>query len=186
MEGLRTIKYQTDFGEGMLFWRGEELVAHTLPGMARDKRFDHATPAIRPINAVHAQKMDRNYADASTATESQTRYINLLESYFAGEAVEFPLSNVPLESIFRTPFQLSVIKKLTGVAYGQTVSYGGLAAAAGYPRAHRAVGNLMAANPLPLIVPCHRVLRGDGSLGRFSAGGEWKIRLLELEGSSFA
>ena len=163
MDGIQTVRYQTELGEGVLYWRGKELVAHALPGSREAAGSAHETRA-------------RGRAGP------RGRYTQLLESYFAGETVSFPLEAVPLDELFPTPFQLSVVRTLAEVPYGATTSYGELAAGAGYPQAHRAVGNLMAANPLPLIIPCHRVLRSDGSLGHFSAGDHWKVRLLELEG----
>ncbi len=81
-----------------------------------------------------------------------------------------------------TAFQRSVLNVLRQVAFGQLTSYGELARAAGYPGAARAVGQVMANNPLPLVIPCHRVLRSDGSLGGFGGGPEMKQRLLRLEG----
>ncbi|MHB1362140.1 MAG: methylated-DNA--[protein]-cysteine S-methyltransferase [Thermoleophilia bacterium] len=162
--GIRRVKYSTRFGEGILSWQEGELLAHSLPGAAPEKLSGIAPEAAEP------------------QTASENLFTCTLESYFHGEQVSFPLGDIPLEQLFTTPFQLDVITALAAVPYGHTTSYGELAAKAGHPQAHRAVGNLMAANPLPLIIPCHRVLKSDGSLGRFSAGDEWKPRLLELEG----
>ena len=68
------------------------------------------------------------------------------------------------------------------VAYGHTTSYAGLATLSGSPRAVRAVGTACATNPIPVVVPCHRVVRSDGSMGRYRGGEEAKHALLELEG----
>ncbi|MCL4472448.1 MAG: methylated-DNA--[protein]-cysteine S-methyltransferase [Actinobacteria bacterium] len=168
--GIRRVKYETRFGEGILYWHDGELVATSLPGVAPE-----------PASLQHL-KAGRQQQPSEPHTDSEILYARLLESYFRGEPAGFPLDDIPLGRLFPTPFQLDVIRALAAVSYGRTTSYGELAAEAGYPQAHRAVGNLMAANPLPLILPCHRVLKSDGRPGRFSAGDEWKPRLLELEG----
>ncbi len=80
-------------------------------------------------------------------------------------------------------FRGEVMRALMDVGQGEVISYGALAARAGRPRAARAVGTTMATNPLPLIVPCHRVIRSDGSLGEYGAGGpERKAQMLAREG----
>ncbi len=90
-----------------------------------------------------------------------------LEEYFDGIRREFSL---PL-FIEGSSFNKSVLQQLVQVPYGQTVSYGQLAAMAGSPKAARAVGSAMRKNPFVIVVPCHRVLPSDGSLGNYSAGG---------------
>ncbi|MGI6547776.1 MAG: methylated-DNA--[protein]-cysteine S-methyltransferase [Bacillota bacterium] len=102
-----------------------------------------------------------------------------LLAYAQGEELRCDL---PLDLTGLTAFQRSVLNVLRQVAFGQLTSYGELARAAGYPGAARAVGQVMANNPLPLVIPCHRVLRSDGSLGGFGGGPEMKQRLLRLEG----
>jgi methylated-DNA-[protein]-cysteine S-methyltransferase len=82
-----------------------------------------------------------------------------------------------------TPFQQRVVETVQGIPFGQTMSYAEVAERAGSPRAARAVGNVMAQNRTPMVVPCHRVLASGGRLGGFSAPGgtEFKRRLLALE-----
>ncbi len=87
----------------------------------------------------------------------------------------------PLDTGHATVFQRRVWAQLSAIACGQTRSYGQVARAIGRPLAARAVGAACGANPIPLLVPCHRVIAGDGSLGGFSGGLEWKRRLLALE-----
>ncbi len=89
--------------------------------------------------------------------------------------------DLPLDLRLAAGFRRAVLTRLTEVGYGRTVSYGQLAAAAGSPRAVRAVGTACATNPLPLVVPCHRVVRGDGSPGQYNGGPEVKRALLDLE-----
>lgn len=83
-----------------------------------------------------------------------------------------------------TAFQLAVWRELQKIPYGETVSYRGLGERIGKPAASRAIGGAVGANPLLIVVPCHRVIRTDGGLGGFSAGLDAKITLLKLEGIS--
>jgi O-6-methylguanine DNA methyltransferase len=84
-----------------------------------------------------------------------------------------------------TEFQQAVWRQMLKLRPGQTMSYGEIAAAIGKPRALRAVGGACGANPIPVLVPCHRVLAARGRLGGFSGGLEWKRRLLAREGIEF-
>jgi methylated-DNA-[protein]-cysteine S-methyltransferase len=101
-----------------------------------------------------------------------------LDEYFAGRRHAF---DVPVDLQLATGFRRVVLERLTEVPYARTVSYGELAARAGSPRAVRAVGTACALNPVPLVVPCHRVVRSDGTPGRYRGGPEAKRRLLALE-----
>ncbi len=104
-----------------------------------------------------------------------------LRGYFAGEHRDF--GDVPLDLDGSTPFQRAVADALRGVCYGETVTYGELAALAGYPNAQRAAGSFCARNRYPILLPCHRVVAAGG-IGSFgSLGVEYKRRLLELEGA---
>ena len=102
-----------------------------------------------------------------------------LTAYFAGRLRAF---TIPLD-LRGTPFQLRVWQALLGVGYGEVRTYGAIAAAIGAPRAARAVGAANGANPIPIIVPCHRLVGNDGALVRYGGGLELKRRLLELEGA---
>ncbi len=101
-----------------------------------------------------------------------------LAEYFAGKRTHF---TVPLKPA-GTEFQQAVWRALQQVGFGRTSNYGALAASVGRPEAARAVGAAMGANPIPIIVPCHRVIGKDGSLTGFGGGLERKTRLLQLEG----
>jgi methylated-DNA-[protein]-cysteine S-methyltransferase len=108
--------------------------------------------------------------------------VRQLEQYFASTRREFDL---PLE-IEAGEFERRVLDELSRVPYGTTVSYGELAAIAGYPGAARAVGNVMRSNQLMIVLPCHRVIGADGSLrgyGGLGCGLDHKRWLLELEGA---
>ena len=100
-----------------------------------------------------------------------------LRDYFAGELREFHL---PLDMV-GSPFQKRVWNQLLAIPYGETRSYGQIAAALGDPNSVRAVGAANGANPIPIIVPCHRVIGASGKLVGYGGGLELKKRLLELE-----
>ncbi|MFE7132026.1 methylated-DNA--[protein]-cysteine S-methyltransferase [Streptomyces sp. NPDC057638] len=114
------------------------------------------------------------------ATGPLAEPIRQLERYFAGELRVFSL---PLDWALTGGFNRAVLEELaTGVPYGTVVGYGDLAARVGQPGAAQAVGAAMGANPLPVVVACHRVVATDGGLGGFSGGLETKRTLLALEG----
>ncbi len=102
-----------------------------------------------------------------------------LEEYFAGKRRSFDLPLAPQG----TPFQRQVWQTLAGIGYGETLSYGQLAARVGRPTASRAVGAANGRNPLPIVLPCHRVIGADGSLTGFGGGLPTKRFLLRLEGA---
>ena len=104
-----------------------------------------------------------------------------LSEYFAGQRKTFDL---PLDFRLSSGFRRSVLAHLPEIAYGQTESYAQVAAATGNPRAVRAVGSACATNPLPVVVPCHRVVRSDGSYGQYRGGEEAKRSLLTLESAA--
>lgn len=101
-----------------------------------------------------------------------------LEEYLAARRHSFDL---PLDLRLAHGFRRLVLDRLPTIAYGHTTSYAGLAADLGNPRAVRAVGSACATNPLPLVIPCHRVVRSDGTPGEYAGGAEVKQRLLQLE-----
>ncbi|MEL4356811.1 MULTISPECIES: methylated-DNA--[protein]-cysteine S-methyltransferase [unclassified Luteococcus] len=106
-----------------------------------------------------------------------------LEEYFAGTRRTFDL---PLDRRLSTGFRRTVQDRLSSIGYGQTRTYAQLAEEVGNPRAVRAVGSACATNPLPVVVPCHRVLRSNGSLGGYLGGLGAKAALLALESAALA
>jgi methylated-DNA-[protein]-cysteine S-methyltransferase len=103
-----------------------------------------------------------------------------LDEYFAGERRSFGL-RVDVERL--TPFNRTVLEELARVPYGSLTTYGTLAGQAGRPRAARAVGMVMNRNPIPIVLPCHRVVGSTGSLVGYAGGLERKETLLRLEGA---
>ncbi len=104
-----------------------------------------------------------------------------LSAYFDGKLDTF---SVPLD-LCGTAFQKSVWLALTKIRYGDTMTYADIARAIGRPRSARPVGGAAGKNPLPIIVPCHRVIGSDGTLTGFTGGLDIKMRLLRLEGHNF-
>lgn len=104
-----------------------------------------------------------------------------LEEYFGGQRRAFDL---PLDLSLAHGFRLLVQQNLPSIGYGQTRSYGQVAELVGNPKAVRAVGTACATNPLPVVVPCHRVLKADGTPGRYVGGPEAKVTLLRLEAAA--
>jgi methylated-DNA-[protein]-cysteine S-methyltransferase len=104
-----------------------------------------------------------------------------LDEYFAGRRKRFELS---LDwRLVPAPFMKKVLKETARVPYGSTTTYGEVAREIGSPRAHRAAGSALGRNPIPIVVPCHRVLRSGGVIGNYGGGPEMKRYLLELEGA---
>ena len=145
-------------------WVGDRGVRATMEGSSLVRI--ELLPLGRPLAIPRA-----------SASPGLAKVLAQLRAYLSGQAKS-------LDACLRlqgTEFQLSVWAALRGVPYGSTITYAGLAARAGRPKAARAVGAAMAANPVPLFVPCHRVVAASG-IGGFSPGLAWKRRLFALEG----
>lgn len=136
-----------------------------------------------------AKQMERfvieRWPDARPNVAGLGRFIRETKDYFAGRRHRRPFAHdMPIDLPGFTDFRRDVLEAARRVPYGKTAAYADLARAAGRPLAMRAVGSTMAHNPLPLVVPCHRIVRADGTLGGFSCreGVSMKCRLLALEG----
>jgi len=123
----------------------------------------------------NAVKPEPGWQESSRGPVGQA--VQQLREYFAGKRRGFDLPLAPKG----TQFQRSVWRQLQGIPYGETISYGELARRVGNPKASRAVGSANGANPLPIVIPCHRVIAGDGTLGGFGGGLPTKQTLLKLE-----
>jgi methylated-DNA-[protein]-cysteine S-methyltransferase len=104
-----------------------------------------------------------------------------IDEYFAGRRRSFDL---PLDYSLSSGFRREVLTRLPGIGYGTTASYATVAATVGSPRAFRAVGTACATNPLPVVVPCHRVIKSGGDLGHYRGGPDAKRFLLDLEAAA--
>jgi methylated-DNA-[protein]-cysteine S-methyltransferase len=125
----------------------------------------------------------RRHAPGAQLVDDKARIAGLaneLEDYFAGRLRAF---SCPLD-LRGTLFQLQVWRALLAIDYGKTLAYSELAAAIGHPHAIRAVGAANGANPLPILVPCHRLIGKNGALVKYGGGLELKRWLLELEGAA--
>jgi len=134
-----------------------------------------------PSEAAALAALNREMMDRARLANWCPELTKRLKQYTAGAPID--LSDVPVDLDHLTEFQRRVITHCRAIGYGRTSSYGALARAAGSTGAARAVGNTMAANRYPLLVPCHRVINSDGSIGHFSSpdGPRMKARLLNLE-----
>jgi methylated-DNA-[protein]-cysteine S-methyltransferase len=133
--------------------------------------------ALRRVSFESSRRSAPPGADWKLDKEPFAEVIRQMQAYFRGELQEFDL---PL-ALEGTEFQLRVWNALRAIPYGETVSYAQLAERTGNPKAVRAVGLANGSNPIPIIVPCHRVIGSDGSLTGFGGGLSTKKRLLELE-----
>ncbi|MFI6104948.1 methylated-DNA--[protein]-cysteine S-methyltransferase [Streptomyces sp. NPDC051310] len=159
----------SDIGPLLLAATGEGLVSVVF----------HADEEVRDraLRRLAAQLGARLVEEASGRLAEPVR---ALEAYFAGGLREFRLE---LDWSLTTGFNWQVLRELaSGVPYGTVVGYGELAKRVGQPGAAQAVGAAMGSNPLPVVVPCHRVVESGGGLGGFGGGLETKRRLLALEG----
>ncbi|MBS4016366.1 MAG: methylated-DNA--[protein]-cysteine S-methyltransferase [Candidatus Latescibacteria bacterium] len=104
--------------------------------------------------------------------------IRLLQRYFNGEKINFKIK-IDISNL--SVFTQKVLRQAQKIPYGKTVTYGEIAIKIGQPQSSRAVGRALGTNPLPIIIPCHRVIRKDKSLGGYAYGLAWKKRLLEIE-----
>ena len=127
------------------------------------------------------QEMRRTYPNSSVASCREIQAVaESLRAYLAGESVDFSLDLVALDSC--PAFQQAVLRATARIPRGRVGTYGGIAAHLDKPGAARAVGNALANNPFPLLIPCHRVIRSGGHLGGFGGGLDLKRTLLALEG----
>lgn len=128
------------------------------------------------------KRLADRFPDAQHDPDLIPAFQQQLREYFAGRLKRF---DVKLDLAAVTPFQRQVFKRCARIGYGRTKTYGDLARELGQPRATRAVGRALRGNPVPLVIPCHRVVASDGSLCGFSAeqGLDLKRRLLDLESS---
>jgi methylated-DNA-[protein]-cysteine S-methyltransferase len=122
--------------------------------------------------------LGRDAAEAEMAPDAFSELIGRFRAYFRGNRVDF---SDRLDLSTGTPFQQAVWRATQRIGYGETRTYRWVAGEVGRPLAARAVGQALGANPLPLVVPCHRVVGSDGGLAGFGGGLEMKAYLLKLE-----
>ncbi|MFC3706199.1 methylated-DNA--[protein]-cysteine S-methyltransferase [Devosia honganensis] len=166
---METTIFSTALGEFGIGWTGMGIARVHLPGLERDEL---------------ERELGRAGAQPGEPTRAVAAVIDRIEDYAEGERVDF--SGVRLDLTGIPDFHRRAYALLAQVGWGETLTYGELARRLGDVGLARAVGQAMGANPIPLLLPCHRVLASDGKPGGFSApGGKLsKVRMLALEGVS--
>ena len=169
-EGLLDVAYRTvDTPVGQL------LLAATELGLVR---VAYAREGHSQVLELLAERISPRILNAPRRLDAAARE---LDEYFAGTRTKFDL---PLDFRLSAGFRRTVLAHLPGIAYGSTASYAAVAQLTGHPKAVRAVGTACATNPLPVVVPCHRVVRSDGTAGGYVGGPEAKLALLSLEAAA--
>jgi methylated-DNA-[protein]-cysteine S-methyltransferase len=154
---------------------GDLVVAVTPRGLVRiaygaDERSDRVLDEL-------AQRISPRVLEAPAALDVVRRE---LDEYFAGRRTDF---DVPIDWRMHAGFGRRVLRATARIPYGRVLTYGEVAAKAGSPRGSRAAGNALGSNRIPIVVPCHRVVRAGGALGGYTGGVDKKKFLLELEGA---
>ena len=155
------------------------LVGVSLPRGERAARFVAESRREDPTDSAACETGIQDVSAEDRA--ALAHWMGELEAYFRGDKLSWTTDEVDLGSLGLGDFERAVYETLLTVPAGATVGYGELAEMAGFPRAARAVGSAMANNPIPLVVPCHRVIRADGSLGNYGNDPSLKPKLLEHE-----
>lgn len=149
-------------------------VAVSSRGLLRLRMFQQDADAFLSLNKAYGEG-EYQFADSETA-----QYLEQITSYLAGDLQAFSL---PIDWAGYTDFQKAVLRETQAIPYGQTLSYGQVAAAIGRPKASRAVGQAEKQNDVPLVIPCHRVIGSDGSLTGYGGKDNTDIKkqLLDFE-----
>jgi methylated-DNA-[protein]-cysteine S-methyltransferase len=169
-DGILDVAYRTvDSPVGPL------LLAATEAGLVR---IAYASEDHDAVLQALADRISPRVLNAPARLETAARE---LDEYFTGRRRTFDL---PLDWRLSSGFRHAVLSHLPEIGYGQTASYAAVAALAGHPKAVRAAATACATNPLPVVVPCHRVIYSDGRMGRYLGGPEAKSTLLTLEAAA--
>jgi O-6-methylguanine DNA methyltransferase len=178
---LKTIIFKTALGWMGLGATVIGVAAVVLPKMTRRAVERELSGLLEAGGAVRKSRLtsSKSALNGTAAVHLQSARSAIL-AYLSGQARSF---DVPLDLDGQPRFRRRVWEVLQTIPYGRVRSYGWVARKIGKPKAARAVGGACGANPAPLLVPCHRVVAGNGSLGGFSGGLSVKKQLLELEGS---
>lgn len=158
--------FKTDSGWAGLAATGKGLFRVILPKVNKKQVLEVLLEEINPIEDPEAAKI------ALLSEKALKRYFGKKKEDFKG---------IPLDLSGQTPFTRKVLKRVARIPYGRSMSYGDIAKAVGIPKGARAVGGAVGRNPIPVVIPCHRVLAGNNRLGGFTGGLDKKIFLLKLE-----
>ncbi len=169
-EGVLDVVYTTfdsPLGTGVVAATPSGIVRVGLPNEAPEIVVEELAHTLSPRILEAPSRLDRERRE--------------LDEYFAGRRREFDL---PIDwTLARSGFYRKVLDQLREIPYGQLATYGEVAARAGSARAHRAAGSACGSNPVPIVVPCHRVVRSGGNVGNYGGGPEMKRFLLRHEGA---
>ncbi len=150
--------------------------------VARDRKLIELSISAQDIYTIEKEIL-KKYPDARQSVESFKKVHRMLDRYLKGEYVDF---DVETDLSCYSDFVRRILMKVKEIPYGQVRSYDWIGKQSGYPRAQRAAGQAVKRNPIPIIIPCHRVTRKDGTIGGFSMGIEIKRKLLAIEGIKFS
>jgi methylated-DNA-[protein]-cysteine S-methyltransferase len=153
---------------------GDLLVAATSRGLIRlaYNAYETTDSALEEL----ARRVSPRVVEAPAALDDVRRE---LDEYFDGKRTSF---DIPIDWRLHDGFGRRVLRATARIPFGRVLTYGEVAAKAGSPRGHRAAGNALGSNRIPIVVPCHRVVRSGGNIGGYTGGVERKEFLLELEG----
>jgi methylated-DNA-[protein]-cysteine S-methyltransferase len=169
-DGLLDVAYATadsPIGTVVVAATPRGLVRLSLPGERLDDVLGELAARLSPRILEHPARLDEARRE--------------LEQYFEGRRHDFEL---PLDWTLSSPgFRRKVLRATARIPYGETATYAEMAVAAGSPNAYRAAGSALGSNPIPLVVPCHRVLQSGGKIGNYGGGPAMKEFLLRLEGA---
>jgi methylated-DNA-[protein]-cysteine S-methyltransferase len=181
----KAIKYtifKTKWGYFGLAAGEEGLFRTCLPGKVMEKIRHQLLKSLQSVNQASSIKYRASKIEFDKSIFKTVQ--GQITAYFEGACVDF--RNIPVAPDGFSSFQRSVVTACRDIGFGRTITYSRLAKKIGRPAAARAVGGALAKNPLPLIIPCHRVVRSDGKIGGFSAigGKDFKVKLLQHEQES--
>lgn len=168
-ETIRLVAGECSWGWICLAVSNRGICCVTLPCPSRKEAERQCRKRLALTRTVMFEEASLNYG----------RYLKQIIEYVDERRTRF---SMPLDLRGYSPFVRRVWKTTEHVPFGQTRSYGWIAARMGKPAAYRAVGSALGRNPVPIVVPCHRIVRSNGTLGGFGAGVAWKKRLLAHEG----
>ncbi|MFX0114859.1 MAG: methylated-DNA--[protein]-cysteine S-methyltransferase, partial [Candidatus Hodarchaeota archaeon] len=152
-----------------IIWEKDALYANTIPFKGRNKVIENMKKLLN--------------GDDFEIVEDDDPLAPAILDVFLGRSKQLP--DIQFSFSGYTPKEISVLKTVLRISYGEGLSYGEIAQVTGIPGAARFVGNVMAKNRTPLLIPCHRVIRSDGKPGHYGYGTELKVKLLRREGFSF-
>ncbi len=167
------------WADDVFYWTKMDHLDGTFYLVSSERGLCCITWPHEPFDTI--RRFQQNHASHGALVEDHHRLqaaVHQLEEYWNGQRRDF---DIPLH-LMGTPFQLSVWKTLQTIPYGTISTYGAIAAQIGKPRATRAVGSAISQNPVPIVIPCHRIIGKDKSLTGFGGGLRLKSAMLRLEG----